>query len=161
MHPFSAWSQIVFSLFLSVPINQSLLISSISFGWAGGWSRVRDGQRGSAMAVKDVSDGGLAGSWTRWHRQETGGDTGDGLTQSWLQSPIAKMLLLNQLNLNSQSFQSQKRESPILRFFENDLDFLNQKCKHLMCLLFLLFHIKTFTMDLSLRWELKNTNKTN
>ena len=42
-------------MFLGVPKHQSLFISSISIRL--GWSRVRDGRAGSAIAGKDVWDG--------------------------------------------------------------------------------------------------------
>ena len=55
MHEACMESDRVFSLFLGVPKHHSLFISSISIRL--GWSRVRDGRAGSAIAGKDVWDG--------------------------------------------------------------------------------------------------------
>ena len=55
MHAACMESDRVFRLFLGVPKHQSLSISSISIRL--GWSRVRDGQKGTAIAMKDVWDG--------------------------------------------------------------------------------------------------------
>ena len=85
--PLASWSQHACMQHVWSQIESSVC-SLVSPNTTVSWSPQAGLEQGPGWAGRPSHSGegclgwGLAGSWTQWHRQETGGDTGDGLTQS-------------------------------------------------------------------------------